>query len=148
MAVRLGGAIWHFWWTRGYWSEGRRWLDSALAAGAESDPQLRFDALIGAGILAVWQGDVERGGAVADELLALAAESDSAQAGAILFSGLVADRRGDEDHAAELWEESARLAREQGDLQLLGMALNNLGSTAHGRGSTSARWSCSTRAWP
>ena len=134
MAVRLGGAIWHFWWTRGYWSEGRRWLDSALAAGAESDPQLRSDALIGAGILAVWQGDVERGGAVADELLALAAEADSAQVGAILFAGLVADRRGDEDHAAELWEESARLAREQGDLQLLGMALNNLGSTAHGRG--------------
>ena len=61
VALRLGGAIWHFWWTRGYWSEGRRWLDSALAAGAESDPQLRFEPLWGAGLLAIWQGDVERG---------------------------------------------------------------------------------------
>jgi predicted ATPase len=131
VALRLGGAIWQFWWTRGYWSEGRRWLDSALAAGTESDPQLRGDALIGAGMLALWQGDVERGSAVAEELLAVAAEAD---AGAILFAGLVASWRDDEDHAAELYEESARLAREQEDSLLLGMALNNLGNNALNRG--------------
>jgi non-specific serine/threonine protein kinase len=132
--LRLGGAIWHFWWTRGYWSEGSRWLDSALAAGTGSGPKLRGDALIGAGMLALWQGDVERGSAVAEELLALAAEADSGRAGALLFAGLVASRRDDEDHAAELYEESARLAREQGDSRLLGMALNNLGGGAVGRG--------------
>ena len=38
VALRLGGAVWLFWLTRGYWSEGRRWLESALAAGTESDP--------------------------------------------------------------------------------------------------------------
>ena len=134
VALRLGGAIWHFWWTRGYWSEGSRWLDSALAAGTESGPHLRGDALVGASMLALWRGDVERGSAVAEEMLALAAEADSGRAGAILLAGLVADRRGDEDHAAELWEESARLAREEGDSRLLGMALNNLGTVALGRG--------------
>src|SRR5436190_1993384 len=29
VALRLGGAVWIFWLTRGYWSEGRRWLESA-----------------------------------------------------------------------------------------------------------------------
>jgi predicted ATPase len=48
VALRLGGAIREFWWIRGYWSEGRRWLESALSAGTESDPQLRFEALQGA----------------------------------------------------------------------------------------------------
>ena len=134
VALRLGGAIWLFWWTRGYWSEGRRWLEAALAAGTASDPQLRGDPLSGAGMLALWQGDVERGSAVADELLALTAEADSTRAWAILFAGLVASWRDDEDHAAELYEESARLAREQGDPLLLSVAMNNLGSDALGRG--------------
>ena len=30
-ALRLAGALWRFWYTRGYLSEGRRWLDQALA---------------------------------------------------------------------------------------------------------------------
>ena len=71
VALRLGGAIWLFWLTRGYWSEGRRWLESALALSTESDPRLRFDALWGAGLLAIWLGDLERGRAAAEELLAL-----------------------------------------------------------------------------
>ena len=40
VALRICAEIRHFWWIRGYWSEGRRWIDSALAAGGESDPQL------------------------------------------------------------------------------------------------------------
>jgi predicted ATPase len=131
VALRLGGAMWQFWYTRGYWSEGRRWLDVALAAGRENDPQLRADALVGAGMLALWQGDVERGSAVADVLLARAAEADS---GDFLFAGLVANGRGDLDRAEELYEESARLAREEGNSALLGMALNNLGAVAVDRG--------------
>ena len=49
VALRICAAIRHFWWTRGYWSEGRRWLEAALAAGTESDPQLRFEPLWGGG---------------------------------------------------------------------------------------------------
>jgi predicted ATPase/class 3 adenylate cyclase len=30
-AMRIAGAIWRFWYTRGYLSEGRRWLESVLA---------------------------------------------------------------------------------------------------------------------
>ena len=31
VALRLCGALWRFWYTRGYLSEGRRWIDQALA---------------------------------------------------------------------------------------------------------------------
>jgi predicted ATPase len=136
VALRLGGAVWLFWVTRGYWSEGRRWLESALAAGAESDPPLRVEALWGAGLFAIWQGDLERGWAAADELLALAAETDSSWARAIggHLAGLVAHQRGDWDHAAQLHEESAQLARELGDSWLLGVAVNNLGDVELQRG--------------
>ena len=30
LALRLGGALWWFWWMRGHNSEGRRWLEEAL----------------------------------------------------------------------------------------------------------------------
>jgi tetratricopeptide (TPR) repeat protein len=85
-------------------------------------------------MLALWQGDVERGSSVADELLSLAAATDSGWAGAIGFAGIVASWRDDEDRAAQLYEESARLAREQGDFRLLSIAVNNLGNNALNRG--------------
>jgi predicted ATPase/class 3 adenylate cyclase len=136
VALRLSGAIWIFWVTRGYWSEARRWLESALAAGTESDPHLRIDPLWGAGRLALWQGDVERCRAAADELLAIAAETDSSRARAlgVKLAGFVAAERGDWDQAAQLYTEAARLARELGDSWLLSTTVNNLGSVALSRG--------------
>jgi predicted ATPase/class 3 adenylate cyclase len=136
VALRLGGAIWLFWLARGFWSEGRRWLESALAGSAEGEPCLHFDALWGAGLLAVWQGDLERGRAVADELLALSAETDSALIRAVGcdIAGLVAATRGDWDSAAQLYAETAQLSRELGDSWLLAIAVNNLGDVALNRG--------------
>ena len=135
-SLRLGGAIWLFWLTRGYWSEGRRWLDSALALSTERDPRLRFDALWGAGLLAIWQHDLERGRALADELLAYAAETDSTRARAVGvdLAGLVASERGEWDSAAQLFAEFAELARELGDSWLVSIAVNNLGNLALQRG--------------
>jgi hypothetical protein len=104
VALRLGGAVWLFWVTRGYWSEGRRWLESALAGTMKSDPHLRVDALWGAGLLVVWQGDLERGDAAADELLALGEETDStwARAVGVHIAAIVAHRRGNWNQAVNL----------------------------------------------
>jgi predicted ATPase len=133
VALRLCAQVRHFWWIRGYWSEGRRWLDSVLAAGGESDPNLRFEPLWGAGLLAIWQGDVDRASAVAEEMLTLAPEGDPKRAGAMHMAGMAPHARADLDEAAELYEESARLAREHGDMGIVTIALNNLGAIAFDR---------------
>ena len=49
VALRLGGALWWFWWMRGYHSEGRRWLEEALAIEGRGSPEVRAMALAGVG---------------------------------------------------------------------------------------------------
>ncbi len=53
LVQRMAGALQTFWLTRGYWSEGRRWLEEALAmdSGAALAPAVRAKTLFGAGIL-------------------------------------------------------------------------------------------------
>ena len=50
------------------------------------------------------------------------------------MAGIAAESRDDLDNAVELYEESARLAREQGDTGIVTIAVNNLGSIASYRG--------------
>ena len=38
VALRLGGALWWFWWVRGHYSEGGRWLEEALAMEGRDRP--------------------------------------------------------------------------------------------------------------
>ena len=59
---RMTGALQPFWLTRGYWSEGRRWLEESLTldAGATVSPAVHAKALYGAGILTRFQGDFAR----------------------------------------------------------------------------------------
>src|SRR5215211_5247743 len=60
VALRLGGALWRFWSVRGYYSEGRRWLQEALSMDGRGSPGSRAMALAGAGSLASVQGDYDR----------------------------------------------------------------------------------------
>lgn len=62
LAQRMAGALHPFWLTRGYWSEGRRWLEESLAmdSGATLSPAVRAKALYGAGILTRFQGEFAR----------------------------------------------------------------------------------------
>jgi predicted ATPase len=131
VALRLGHAVHAFWFARGYWSEGRRWLEQALAG--TSDPRLRADALPGVGVLALWEGDIEGGRAVSEDLLALADEIGSARprTNGLMLAGLVAD---DPDEEVQLHTEAARLARELGDSALVGHCTNNIGNVELARG--------------
>ncbi|HXZ03590.1 MAG TPA: LuxR C-terminal-related transcriptional regulator, partial [Ktedonobacteraceae bacterium] len=57
-ALRLCVALWWFWQTRGYWSEGRRWLKAALALPSTGErTSVRARALSAAGELAGVQTD-------------------------------------------------------------------------------------------
>ena len=57
-ALRLC-SLWRYWVTRGSLTDGRALMAEALAAG-DAPPELRRDALDGAGVLAGEQGDFER----------------------------------------------------------------------------------------
>ena len=55
--LRIAGALWYFWFQRGFLTEGRRWLAAVLAATGTQDP-FRGKALLGEGTLAWRQGDL------------------------------------------------------------------------------------------
>ena len=70
-ALRLTGALGAFWRVRGHLSEGRAWLDRALAGGtAGGGGALRAKALQEAGTLAWCQGDYGAATALLEESLA------------------------------------------------------------------------------
>ena len=55
-ALRLSGAIWLYWQTRGHWTEGRRSLTAAVALGADLEPERLVDSLWGGALLALVAG--------------------------------------------------------------------------------------------
>ena len=72
-AQRMAGALQPFWFKRGYWSEGRRWLEDSLAmeSNATLNQSIRANALYGAGMLARFQGDFVRARMLCEQSLAL-----------------------------------------------------------------------------
>jgi ATP/maltotriose-dependent transcriptional regulator MalT len=44
--LRLTGALWQFWFLRGQWSEGRRWLEEALALASKAEVLLAMRAKV------------------------------------------------------------------------------------------------------
>ena len=58
-AQRMAGTLQPFWFRRGRWSEGRRWLEDSLTIETDTtlDQTIRANAIYGAGKLARFQGD-------------------------------------------------------------------------------------------
>ena len=131
-ALRLAGALAWFWLTRGYTSEGRRWLDRALATD-QGPTSPRLKALYGAGWLAHIQRDssAARQHLTAAVTLARQLGDNWALAWAQQLLGRVAYFDGDAPTARSLAEHSLALARELGDEWLIAWALHLLGLAAH-----------------
>jgi predicted ATPase len=128
-ALRLSGAFWLYWQTRGHWTEGRRFLAAALSLGRDAQPARLVNALWGAAFLALWQGDVDEGEELADRLLDLSQRAglERGESAAIHVLAIVALQRGDRDKARALNEEALALARRQDDAWLVSVTTNNLG---------------------
>jgi predicted ATPase/class 3 adenylate cyclase len=131
VALRLGGALWWFWLKRGYHSEGRRWLEDALAIDGRGSPASRAMALAGVGYLASDQGDLDRAKEACEEGLELLAHEETREAREaklwlLGFLGGVALEREDYRQATELSEESLTLSREMSDTWWLAMSLSSL----------------------
>ena len=138
--MALAGALWHFWYLRGHLSEGRHWLEGALARAPENGSAearaARARALYGAGTLAYMQDDgahaVERLQASLDLYRDLGARREAAQA--LTGLGNVAFLRGDYARTTELYGEALRAQRELGDRRGMGTTLNNLAHVSLARG--------------
>ena len=134
--IRLATTVWMFLMGRGYLSEGRTWLQEALSRIGGRLPGERTRALFGAAMLAIWEGEYERGRRLAEESLVLARGLGDAPsvARALDALALAAKWEGDYALAASLFEECRELSREIGDDWLLSIAVNNLGDVALNEG--------------
>jgi predicted ATPase/class 3 adenylate cyclase/Tfp pilus assembly protein PilF len=138
VALRLGDALWLFWSTRGYQSEGRRWLQEALAIDGSVLPEVRAMALAGIGRLAFEQGDYDRAQEACEEGLGLLAnearESSEAKLWLLERLGWVAWAREEYEQAKQLFEESLAPSRKMKDTWWLATSLLGLALVTHSLG--------------
>ncbi len=137
-SLRLAGALAEFWWLRGCPREGRRWVDQALARPKEDPetPAIRARALLGAGTLALSEGDGTAARARLQECQALAAASgDSALTAAVLARlGILAELRGEPAEAEALLDRSLTLSRITENAREVAFTLVHLGRVRFSRG--------------
>ena len=128
--IRLGGALWWFWWMRGHNGEGRHWLEEALAIEGRGSPEVRAMALAGVGHLALEQGDLDRAKEACERGLELLAHEgrEASEAKLILLAGLgwVAWERQEYEQAKQLFEESLALSQQMRYTWWLANSLSNL----------------------
>jgi tetratricopeptide (TPR) repeat protein len=140
IALRLGSALGKFWYTYDpiYWSEGRKWLESALnLRQLETEPLVfRANALNEAGVLAWVQIDYDHATLCFEECLALRKilGEKAGIASALGNLGLVAREQLDMSRSRAYQEECLELKRELGDKQGIATALSNLGLVAADQG--------------
>jgi tetratricopeptide (TPR) repeat protein len=158
IGLRLGAALWRFWYVRGYYGEGREQLAAMLTIPATisatreplpaGQPELaestgraedageimraRATVLNGAGVLAFVQGDKAASRALFEESLALSRSLGDRQGTASMLNnlGIMVHQEGDPGAGRVLYEESLTIRRELGDKWGIGASLNNLGLVA------------------
>ena len=137
-ALRLGGALWRFWMMRGYLSEGHARLAGLLAraegvAGGAGrvDPAAHAEALLGAGVLAIFQGDLDVARSLQERALPLWREAgdELGVAYARFMLGNIAYSRGDLAAARPLLEEGLAAQRAAGDRRGVAWVAGALGRT-------------------
>lgn len=134
--MRLAGALRWFWFIRGYWSEGRRRLDAALARSSGAPTVALNRVLQGAARLARFQGDYDRARALAEDGLASSRRlgDDEGRVWFLISLGAVELHQGDYARAVDFFEESLVLSRALADKGLIGMALGDLAVVARLQG--------------
>jgi tetratricopeptide (TPR) repeat protein len=136
LALRLSGALQWFWFARGYYDEGRSWLEQALLEERASTAA-RAKGLDAVGWLAHEQGDIDRAAAAAEKGLQLSTEArvgNNVVADLKHVLGETARQRGDYDLATEFYEGGLELYQEAGDRRGIAWSLGSLANVAGDRG--------------
>ncbi len=135
-ALRLGGALWRFWWMRGHLSEGRAVLERMLMVPGVVASSIRAKALIGAGVLTGEQGNWFQAERLCEESLRLfrALHDSRGIVTSIWMLGHAAVTTGKYAEAHTLGEEALSLSRQVNDTWGIATSLEILTSTAHDEG--------------
>jgi predicted ATPase len=132
--LRLAARLFWFWRTRGYYSEGRRWIAKFLAvAPGETEDDDHAQAQQAVGTLAMGQTDMSAAEAHCEAALAIRRRIGPRQKVAILLGNLGALALARDESAAKargLIEESIAIAREIGERRQLAWSLHALGLIA------------------
>ena len=117
-----------FWSARGYWSEGARWLEEALARGSAAEQTTRGGALSSLGVVLGRQNDFGRAEACHEEALAIYEKlgDQGRVAESLAHLGWMAEFQGDVARATTLFEKSLTAARESGNPRPIPSVLNGL----------------------
>ncbi len=130
--LRLGAALWWFWYVHGDASEGRALLADLLAAPGGEEDGVRAEALLGAAQLAQTQADY----VVAEQLLQHSVAlfrrvgDPRGTSAALLAAGFVARLQENYDSAVSLLEEARGLGQGIGHVFVTAASLHHLGMIA------------------
>jgi predicted ATPase/DNA-binding CsgD family transcriptional regulator len=126
-ALQICAALWLFWLERGYLSEGRLWLEEALAGSSEASPA-RARALSGNAVLAHYQGDYDRAEELSLDALERFRALDDSRGIAEAYTGLalVQRTRGDYPSAERRFREALDVYEVLGDEEGIARALDRL----------------------
>jgi predicted ATPase len=127
--LRIAGALWRFWWQRGYLSEGAAWFDQLLARPLPDSQVIRARALNGAGNIAWTRGDLAKARTLHEACLELRRElGDEPEIAKSLNNlGLVATYQRREEQAVAYFEESLEIHQRFGLTRPVAGVLINLG---------------------
>jgi len=136
-SLQMAGALWRFWYVRGYWEEGRKRIGEILAmAESRAKTPERAKALYGGAVLARVQGDFAAAESLLLESFTIARElgTRGAIADALFELGNVANQQEDLVTARGFYEQALALRRELNDRPGIALTSHGLGVVAYAMG--------------
>jgi predicted ATPase/DNA-binding CsgD family transcriptional regulator len=136
LECRLASALHWFWRSRGPVGEGSRWTEALLDGAMKVEPALRAALLMGAGDLAMTQGEFARAAELLDASIVLARELSDwpTLAHALFFRGATAVYEGQFDLGEEFVDQAVGVAGAMGAPFWHAWGLSVLAAIARGRG--------------
>ncbi|MCC2654863.1 MAG: hypothetical protein K0Q60_5030, partial [Microvirga sp.] len=95
--LRLSATLYALWFARGFYQEGSQWVERALARAGERGDDARVQALVAAGMLAVFQGAYDRAEVLLDQGVqqARALHDPFLISESLIYTSLLSYRRGE-----------------------------------------------------
>jgi predicted ATPase/DNA-binding XRE family transcriptional regulator len=142
--LRMVGALGRYWFSRGYFAEGRAHVSCFLDMTDDTNrSQERAEALLRLAWLAAFQGDAPNAISASEDALAImrGLGTSATLSESLLVAGIAHGVGGNGARAVTLWEEAVPTASAAGDFNSHAMALNNLAVMARlaGRHDDAAR---------